>query len=70
MESVKFRELTCHQAQHREITGKITEFVARHKKGDASMYTQFLYFMRDWLNIHMQEEDQKYARWLCAQGPK
>ena len=34
------------------------------------MYTQFLYFMRDWLNIHMQEEDQKYARWLCAQGPK
>ena len=68
MESTGYPGLAEHRAKHRELTGKIAEFVARHEKGDTTMYTQLLYFMRDWLNKHMQSEDHEYAPWLSAHG--
>ena len=66
MESIKFPGLSGHRAKHRELGEKIAEFVSRHEKGDATVYTQLLYFVRDWLNKHMQAEDQEYAGWLSA----
>jgi hemerythrin len=64
MESASFPGLAAHRAKHRELAGKIAEFVSRHEKGDTTMYTQLLYFMRDWQTKHMQAEDQEYAAWL------
>jgi hemerythrin len=66
MESIKFPGLAGHRAKHKELGGKIAEFVGRHEKGDTTVYTQLLYFVRDWLNKHMQAEDQGYARWLSS----
>ena len=68
MESTGFPGLASHRVKHRELAGKIAEFVARHEKGDTTVYTQLLYFMRDWLTSHMQTEDQEYAPWLSAHG--
>jgi|SRR5271157_2067806 len=70
MESTGFSGLAEHRAQHRELTVKFAEFVSRHEKGDAAMYTPLLYFIRDWLNKHMQNEDRKYASWLSTQVVK
>jgi hemerythrin len=70
MESTGFPGLAAHRAIHQELAGKVAEFVARHEKGDTTMYTQLLYFMRDWLSKHMQSEDQEYAPWLKAHGVK
>jgi hemerythrin-like metal-binding protein len=68
MASIKFPGLPGHRAEHQRLTGKLREFVSRHEKGDASAYTQLLHFLRDWLNQHMQSEDQEYAPWLVARG--
>ncbi|MGD0681124.1 MAG: bacteriohemerythrin [Terracidiphilus sp.] len=70
MESAKFPGLAAHRAQHQEMAGKVAEIVARHEKGDASAYLQFLYFMRDYQTKHMQTEDRAYATWLAARGIK
>jgi hemerythrin-like metal-binding protein len=68
MESTKYPGLAEHRAIHQELTGKVGEFVSRHEKGDTTMYASLLYFMRDWLNNHMQTEDHKYAPWLKEHG--
>jgi hemerythrin len=70
MESTKFPGLAAHRVKHKELAAKVGEFVARYEKGDTTMYTQLLYFMRDWLSKHMQTEDQEYAPWLAARGVK
>src|ERR1035438_936147 len=67
-ESIRFSGLAAHQAKHQELTGKLAEFVARHEKRDTTVYTQLLYFIRDWLTKHMQTEDQEYANRLSAHG--
>jgi hemerythrin len=68
MESVEFPGLAGHRARHRELSGKIAEFVSRHEKGDATVYVELLYFIRDWQTKHMQTEDHEYASWLSAHG--
>jgi hemerythrin-like metal-binding protein len=68
MESIRFSGLAAHRAKHQELTGKLAEFVARHEKRDTTVYTQLLYFIRDWLTKHMQTEDQEYANRLSAHG--
>jgi hemerythrin len=70
MDSAKYPGLDGHRAKHRELSGKIAEFVSRHEKGDTTVYVQLLYFVRDWLTKHMQSEDQEYAPWLKAHGVK
>ncbi len=68
MESIRFPGLAAHRAKHRELAGKIEEFVARHKKGDATVYTQLLYFHAGLADQAHQAEDQEYAGWLSAHG--
>jgi hemerythrin-like metal-binding protein len=68
MESIGFPALGEHRAKHKEMSGRVAEFVARHKKGDTTMYTQLLYFMRDWLSNHMLTVDSQYASWLASHG--
>ncbi len=68
MESTGFPGLAAHRAKHRELTARVAEFVSRHEKGDATMCTQLLYFMRNWLGKHMQNEAGKYAPWMSRHG--
>ena len=66
MKSIRFPGLATHRDKHEELTVKFMEMVSRHEKGDTTVYTQLLYFMRDWLTRHMQSEDQEYAAWISA----
>jgi hemerythrin-like metal-binding protein len=70
MESTRYPGLAEHRSKHQEFTAKVGALVARQKQGEAAVYTELLYFMRDWLYNHMQIEDSKYAPWLAAQGVK
>jgi hemerythrin len=68
MESSRFAGLAVHRAKHQELALRFREFVSRHEKGEARVYTELLYFMRDWQIKHMQAEDQEYAAWVSARG--
>jgi hemerythrin len=70
MELTGYPGLAGHRAKHRELTEKVAEFLSRHEKSDKTMYTQLLYFMRDWLTQHMQTEDHEYAPWMSTHGVK
>ncbi|MGA3370616.1 MAG: bacteriohemerythrin [Terracidiphilus sp.] len=70
MESTGFSGLAGHRVQHREMAGKIAEFIARHEEGDTTVYAQLLYFIRDYQTRHMQTEDSKYGPWFAAHGVK
>jgi hemerythrin len=61
MASIGFSGLAAHHVSHLELTAKLAEFASRHEKGDTTLYTQLLYFIRDWLTKHMQTEDQEYV---------
>ena len=68
LEDVKFPGLTAHLAEHRALTAKVEEFVARYEQGDQTMYPQLLYFVRDWLQDHMQADDKQYTAWMHDHG--
>ena len=66
MESIRFPGLAAHRAKHSELAAKFGELASRHEKGDGTVYIQLLYFMRDWLTKHVQNDDQEYAGWRRA----
>jgi hemerythrin-like metal-binding protein len=68
MESTKFSGLAEHRAEHQALVAKIDEFVARHKRGDSTVYLELLNFMRNWMTHHMQKVDQKYTGWMNEHG--
>jgi hemerythrin len=68
MESTNFPGLAGHRAKHGELMAKLAEFASRHERGDKAMYAELLYFMRDWLSHHMQNEDREYALWFASRG--
>jgi len=61
MESIQFPGLAAHRAKHKELGGKIAEFISRHEQGDSTICAQLLQFVRDWQTRHMQAEDREYA---------
>jgi hemerythrin-like metal-binding protein len=68
MASVQFPGLAAHREQHRQLTIKAEKIVARYQQGDNTIFTPLLYFLRDWLTTHMQQEDKEYTAWLNAHG--
>jgi hemerythrin len=68
MESTAFPGFAEHRARHQELTRKVAEFIARHEDDDKVVYSQFMYFVRDWLSKHMLHEDHGYAPWLAEHG--
>jgi hemerythrin-like metal-binding protein len=64
MQAFKFPGLAAHRTKHAELAAQFRELVARHEKGDTTVYTQMLYFMRDWQTSHMQTDDREYAAWI------
>lgn len=68
MESTQFPGLTEHRAKHKALSLKVEEFVARHNNGDLAAYSQFMYFVRDWMTKHMEKEDREYVPWLAEHG--
>lgn len=68
MESSQFPGLADHRASHQGLSRKVREFIARQETGDPSACCQFMYFLREWMTRHMENEDQKYVPWLAEHG--
>ena len=68
METAKYPGLAKHREEHRELTGKIAEFVGRFDRGEDSLNIHLLNFLRDWLNNHLREMDHEYEQWLHDHG--
>jgi hemerythrin-like metal-binding protein len=68
MEETKFPGLAEHRIEHRALTSKVEEYVARYKQGDQTMYPQLLRFVGSWLHDHMLTVDKQYTAWMNNHG--
>jgi hemerythrin-like metal-binding protein len=68
LEAAKYPGLAKQREEHREESRKLVEFVACYEQGDQTMYPQLLFFVRDWLQEHMQGEDKEYSTWMNEHG--
>ena len=68
MESTGYPGLAEHRAKHEALSGRISEFMARHQEHDRTSYVQLLYFALNWFQDHMRQEDGKYVPWMNAHG--
>lgn len=69
MSACGFPELKPHVLQHRELEGKIIEFVADFEQNPTDISVPLLNFLKDWLVNHIQIEDMKIASFLANTKP-
>ena len=63
----KYPGLAQHKAQHEALVKQVLVFQAEFDDGRASMASQVLPFLKDWLDKHIKVSDQAYAPHLKAQ---
>jgi len=68
LKATHYPGLVQHRAIHHELTAQVEEYVARFDRDDATLYPQLLNFLRDWLLIHIQQEDRDGGLWMNGQG--
>jgi|HubBroStandDraft_5_1064220.scaffolds.fasta_scaffold1213581_1 hemerythrin len=68
MAAVGYPGLEAHKALHRELTGEVEEFMARHERGESMGNGKLLSFLRDWLTDHILTADRNYGPWLNEHG--
>ena len=59
-----YPDLLAHQAEHQSLTRQVLQFQADYQAGRSAMTVQLLQFIRDWLEKHIKESDQRYAPFL------
>jgi hemerythrin len=68
MAAANFPGLGEHRLKHQNLIKQVSDYAARLEKGDISLYTQLLTFVRDWLGSHIQKEDKEYGVWMNEHG--
>ncbi|MEO5365610.1 MAG: bacteriohemerythrin [Magnetococcus sp. WYHC-3] len=64
-----YPETAHHVTLHRQFTGKVRELQEQFKSGKVTdISTDLMTFLRDWLVIHIQKEDRKYAAFFNQRG--
>lgn len=68
MEDTKYPGLAKQSAEHRALTAKVRQFIARYEQGDQAMYPQLQCFLVTWLHDHMLTVDKQYTQWMNEHG--
>ncbi len=64
MREAKYPGIGLHAANHQRLLEKIDAFVARHVQNTAALNVHALNFLRDWLVIHVENDDARLGEWL------
>jgi hemerythrin len=56
-----YKEYAAHKAEHDALTKQVLQFQADFTSGRAAMSVQLLYFIKDWLEKHINGSDKRYA---------
>jgi hemerythrin len=68
MDSAQWSGLSQHKLLHRDLTGKVEQYIARFEKGDLSLSVDLAGFLSDWLATHIQKVDKMYTPCLHEHG--
>ena len=70
MQMIDYSEQFKHEIEHRAITKKVEEFVAKLDSGEDNLTHEVLVFLRDWLINHIQKTDKQLGIELVKHGLK
>ncbi|MFZ1087099.1 MAG: bacteriohemerythrin [Terracidiphilus sp.] len=68
MKATGYPGLVQHISKHQALIKQVGEFVGRYERGEITLSTDLLNFLRDWLGTHIQKEDKEYGPWLNKNG--
>jgi len=57
-----------HKREHRELVEQVVTLQSRYKTGETALAMETLDILKDWLTVHIQGTDTKYASHLNANG--
>jgi hemerythrin-like metal-binding protein len=58
----------AHKKEHDDLTMRVLDLQARHKKGELALTQEVINFLKSWLMHHIQGSDRKYGPHLNAKG--
>lgn len=67
-EQAGYRGTEAHVTEHQKLVGTVLEFEEKFKSGKASISTELMKFLKDWLVNHIQRTDKAYVADLHAAG--
>jgi hemerythrin len=64
LERIHYPALDEHRLEHASFSRQLTSLQVRYHTGQASLSTQVLEFLEQWLEKHVLQSDQKYAAYI------
>ena len=68
MDTHKYPATEKHKAEHKDLVKSVGDFKAQFDRGDATLTTSVMNFLRDWLTKHILSSDRALGRDLNTKG--
>ncbi|MBT3984046.1 MAG: hemerythrin family protein [Bacteriovoracaceae bacterium] len=63
-----YDDAEAHKAEHAALVAKVVAFKEDFAQGKATLSSDIMEFLRDWLTDHIQGTDMKYSAFLTEKG--
>lgn len=64
MQKINYPQFTLHKIEHEKLTREVVELQKKYSSGKTSLSLDVMMFLKEWLNNHILESDQKYKTHL------
>ncbi len=65
-----YPEFVKHKKEHDDLTKKAVELKQAFDSGQQTITVEAMNFLKNWLNVHILQEDKKFAPYLKSKGVK
>ena len=64
MEKNNYPQTTFHKMEHAKLTKEVVDLQKKYSAGKTSLTLDVMMFLKNWLNKHILESDQKYKSFI------
>ena len=68
MEQTVYPGYRKHKAIHEQLTQQVADLVDKHQAGQVTLSLDVFNFLRDWLAVHIDQEDRRMVGFLHSKG--
>ncbi|MGK5083529.1 bacteriohemerythrin [Bdellovibrionota bacterium FG-1] len=65
-----YPDTAAHKEEHKKLVAQVAEFQTKFKAGTATISTEIMTFLKNWLTNHILGTDKKYCPHLISKGVK
>ncbi len=63
-----YPDTEAHKQQHKDLVAKVLDFQKEFKAGNATVSSELMLFLKEWLINHIAGSDKKYGPFLLSKG--